>query len=75
MAGRHVFGDGGVLAVGRGSDVGGDALAKVEYLDRPARAERAPSTRRCEPDPNLLPQQAVRGRVIMLVHLDVPVFN
>jgi len=73
--GRHVFGDGGMLAVGRGSDVGGDALAKVEYLDRPGRAERAPSARRCEPDPDLLPQQAVRGRVIMLVHLDVPVFN
>jgi len=73
--GWHVFGDGGRLALERGSDVGGDALAKVEDLDRPGCAERAPSARRREPDPDLLPQQAVRGRVVMLVDLDVPVFN
>ena len=56
MAGRHVVGDGGVLAVGRGPGVGGDALAMMEDLDRPGG----------EPDPDLLAQQAVRGRVVML---------
>ncbi len=63
MAGRHVIGDGGVLAIGRRPGVGGDTFAVVENLDRPRR----------EPDPDLLSQQAVRRRVVMLVHLDVAI--
>ena len=61
MTCRHVICDGRVLTVGRCPGVGGDALAVVEYLDGLRRA----------PDPDLLPQQAVRGRVVVLVHLYV----
>ena len=63
--GRQVIRDRHVLAIARGSDMGGDASTLVEYLDRPCG----------KPDPDLLAQQAVRGRVVMLVDLDVPVFN
>jgi len=45
--------------------MGGDTFAMVEDPDRPGG----------EPDPDLLPQKSVRCRVVMLVHLDVPVFN
>ena len=54
-----------VLAIARGCDMGGDALALMEYLDRPCG----------ESDPDPLAQQAVRGRVIVFAHLDMPVFN
>ena len=63
MTGRHMVGDGGVLAIGRCPGVGGHALAMMEDLDRPGG----------EPDPDLLAQQAVRRRIIMPVHLDVVV--
>ena len=46
VAGRHVIRDGRVLAIARGSDVGGDALTLVEYLDRPCG----------KPDPDFLAQ-------------------
>lgn len=61
VTGWHVIRDRRVLAIGRGSDVGGNALTLMEYLHRP----------RGEPDPDLLTQQVVRGGEIMLAHLDV----
>jgi len=63
--GWHVIRDRRVLAIARGSYMGGDALTLVEYLDRPCG----------KPDPDLLAQQAVRGGIIVFAHLDVPVFN
>ena len=43
--------------------MGRNALALMEYLDRPCR----------EPDPNLLAQQAMRGGVIVFADLDMVV--
>ena len=43
--------------------MGGDALAAVKDLDRT----------RCDARPNLLAQQLVRNRVVVLVYLDVVV--
>ena len=43
--------------------MGGNALTLMEYLDRPCRA----------PDPDLLAQQAVRGRVIVFADFDMVV--
>ncbi len=51
MAGRHVIGDGGVLAIGRRPGVGGDTFAVVKNLDRPRR----------EPDPDLLLRAGLCG--------------
>ena len=45
--------------------MGGNALTLMEYLDRPSG----------EPDPDLLAQQAVRGRVIVFADFNVPVFT
>jgi len=45
--------------------MGGNALALMEYLDRPGG----------EANPDLLTQQSMRGGVIVLADLDMPVFN
>ncbi len=63
MAGGHVRGHRGVLAVARGPDVRGDALAIVEDLDGPGR----------DPDPEGLLQELIRDRAVMLADLDVVV--
>ena len=57
----HVRGHGGVFAIGRRPPVSGDALAAMEDLDGGCRQAR----------PNLVAQQAVGNRVIVLLDLDV----
>lgn len=63
MARGHVLGHGRVLAVAGGAHVGGNPLAVMEDLDRARRYAR----------PELLLQQPVRDRVIVLADLDVVV--
>ena len=63
VTGRHVIWKGRVLAIAGGSDMGGNALTLMEYLDRPCG----------EPDPDLLAQQAVRSRIVVFGDLDVVV--
>jgi hypothetical protein len=63
MARRHVVAQGGVAAVRRAAQMGGDALAVVEDLDRLLGRAR----------PDLLAQEPVGHRVVMPVDLDVVV--
>ena len=65
VTGWHVIRYRRVLANARGSDMGRNALTLMEYLDRSCG----------EPDPDLLAQQVVRGRVIVFANLNVPVFT
>ena len=58
---RHVFCNGGKAPVGRSAQMAGDAFAAMEDLDRSIG----------HPGPELLSQQGVRQRVVMLVDLDV----
>ena len=63
MGARHVLGHGGVAPVGGSAQMAGDALSAMENLDRSIG----------EAGPQLLSQQGVRHRVVMLVDLDVVV--
>lgn len=63
MAVRHVRGDGGVLAVSGGADMGSNPLPFMENLDGTGG----------DPGPDLFLQELIRDRVVVLLDLDVVV--